>query len=419
MSLLATGFTAPGSVLFFDLVTAWVLCPGRHTLSRLWSLMVPSSRHPYGAYARLVRCGRWSPLSLWARVAVSLAATLPADDRLVLVIDDTLFHKSGEHIDGAGIFRDAVRSTQSRLVTAMGLNLVVTCLRLRPPWDGEPLALPIHARLHRKGEETPLELAAAMIRDLALWLPSRRFVVVADGAYASLAGVCFPDGIAIVSRMRRDAAVYDLAPPRTGRRGRPRKRGDRLPSLLEMTISATAWRPHRLRSRSQEVERDLWSRQLLWYEVAKEHALLLVVVRDPTNRQRPDYFFTTDCSMDAATVAELYADRWTIEVGFRDIKQHLGAEDPQSWVGEGPERVVSLGCWLYSVTWLWFLERPEVHHRHPDRPWYPHKRTPSFLDALVALRHSIWHHRIFVLSGRHAKLDENSRALLTVLAEAA
>jgi hypothetical protein len=33
----------------------------------------------------------------------------------------------------------------------------------------------------------------------------------------------------LTSRMRRDAAIYEQAPPRTGRRGRPRTKGARLP----------------------------------------------------------------------------------------------------------------------------------------------------------------------------------------------
>jgi hypothetical protein len=81
-----------------------------------------------------------------------------------------------------------VHSTSKLTVTALGLNIVVVGLRVIAPWGGEPLALPILVRLHRKGGPTLVELAAAMMQQVAAWLPDRSFCLVADGAYASLIG---------------------------------------------------------------------------------------------------------------------------------------------------------------------------------------------------------------------------------------
>jgi len=58
-----------------------------------------------------------------------------------LDLDDSLWHKSGRCVDGAGSFRDAVRSTRSTIVYATGLNLVVVTLRVLPPWGGMPIGL--------------------------------------------------------------------------------------------------------------------------------------------------------------------------------------------------------------------------------------------------------------------------------------
>jgi hypothetical protein len=52
LHLFAPCFTAPGKLLFEQLVTAWALCPSRGTLTRLWSVIPAGSRRPYGAYAR-------------------------------------------------------------------------------------------------------------------------------------------------------------------------------------------------------------------------------------------------------------------------------------------------------------------------------------------------------------------------------
>lgn len=114
---------------------------------------------------------------------------------------------------------------------------MVLTLRVRPPWGGEPLGLPINVRLFRKGGPTHNELAQAMLEEVAGWLPEHRFVLFGDGAFASLAAVELPR-TQVVSRMRRDAALYEPAHPRTGKRGRPCKKGERLPFLQALAAAA-------------------------------------------------------------------------------------------------------------------------------------------------------------------------------------
>jgi hypothetical protein len=91
-----------------------------------------------------------------------------------LLLDGTLINRSGRKVDGAGFFHGAVTSTAvAHKVTAWGLNVVILALRVPSPWGGEPLALPIMAYLHRKGEEelSHVELAVTLISRLARWLP--------------------------------------------------------------------------------------------------------------------------------------------------------------------------------------------------------------------------------------------------------
>jgi len=240
---------------------------------------------------------------------------------LPLDLDDTLFHKTGRKIDGAGIFRDAVRSLARSVVYALGLNLVVLTLRIRPPWGGEPLGLPINVRRSRKGGPSHLDLGEAMIREIAGWLPSRTFALGCDGAYASLAGRALPR-THVTSRIRKDAALYELPPPRQkGQRGRPRKKGQRLPSPEQMARqNRTGWVRAAVEERGKVVERLLLSRPVLWYAVCPDRRVLLVIVRDPTGKQHDDFFFTTDLEASAPAVVEHYAGRWSIEDTFRSVK---------------------------------------------------------------------------------------------------
>ena len=186
-----------------------------------------------------------------------------------------------------------------------------------------------------------------------------------------------------------------------------------------MAAEVVTWTRHVVRFRGRAVRRDLWARVVMWYQPCPDRTLLLVIVRDPDGREDDDFFVTTDTAADPAEVAATYADRWAIEDSFRNIKQYLGAEDPQSWVGVGPERAASLACWSYSAVWEWFVAVHGNHPIWPDRPWYVTKRTPSFADALAALRRDTWSISIFGTSGVDRINPENAAAMLAVLAEAA
>jgi hypothetical protein len=68
---------------------------------------------------------------------------------------------------------------------------------------------------------TKLVLARQLIDTLANHYPDRTIHVVADAAYATgqLAGL--PSRVSVTCRLRKNAVLFDLAPPRTGKQGRP------------------------------------------------------------------------------------------------------------------------------------------------------------------------------------------------------
>lgn len=202
----AAVFTQPSFLLFQTLVTAWVLCPGRRTVTRMIPVADPARAHAHDAYHRWLRAGVWSMAELWQVLVGLLVTRLAPTGVLHLDVDDTVFHKAGRKIAGAGIFRDPVRSSVRKVVYALGLNVVVLTLRLTPPWGGEPLGLPVNVRLYRKGGPSHVALAATMVRDVAAWLPARDFALACDGAYAAVAGLALPR-THVTSRMRRDAAL--------------------------------------------------------------------------------------------------------------------------------------------------------------------------------------------------------------------
>jgi hypothetical protein len=70
--------------------------------------------------------------------------------------------------------------------------------------------------------------------------------------------------------------------------------------------------------------------------------VLLVISRDPAGKEPDDFFFTTDLSLKPAAVIEGFAGRWSIEDTFKNTKQVVGGQEPQTYKGPGPERAAML-----------------------------------------------------------------------------
>jgi hypothetical protein len=243
---------------------------------------------------------------------------------------------------------------------------------------------------------------------------------VADGAYATLAGAGL-ERTAVVSRMRRDAALYLAAPPKTGQRGRPRTRGKRLctPKVRSTRLRRTDFTTTVCEFRGHEVDKLVWSTDVLWHRVSPTALVRLVIVRDPLGHEPDDYFFTTDLTMSAVEVVSIYAGRWGIEIAYRDVKQIVRGHQPQSWKDHGPERAAGLSFWLYSAVWVWYLDVCGKRPRSAVTPWFTTKSTPSFADALAELRRTLWHERISPASDGAPLTAETVKILVEALAVAA
>ncbi len=221
--------------------------------------------------------------------------------------------------------------------------------------------------------------------------------------------------------MRRDAALLEPPPPRRPhRRGRPAKKGRRLPTPENMARrQKKGWALTTVEIRGRSEKRLLWSRPVLWYSVCPNHLVRLVVVRDPAGKEHDDFFFTTDIEAQPAAVTSQYAGRWSIEDTLRNDKQFPGAEDPQCWEGAGPERAAALSFWIYSAVWLCYIITCGNAITWADRPWYTAKRAPSSSDALAVLRGSLWRSRIFSISTSQPHTAKIIVTLIDALARAA
>ena len=247
---LAPAFTQPSYAAGCELLLAWVMCLGKHTLRRVGQTAHPervpdnSQRHGLDRYDNFYERSAWTPAALASRVALLILTRLVPFGGIKVLVDDTLAHQRGKSVWGLGWFRDAVASTKKRVATASGHNWVVLAIAVCVPFTAIPiLALPVLARLRLPGKNKPscAKLAKEMLVELLGWFPDRDITLIGDGAYAckEVLGE-LPPRVVFVGRMRGDACVYDPEVPAQpkGKRGQKPKKGPRLPSPKEAAAKA-------------------------------------------------------------------------------------------------------------------------------------------------------------------------------------
>ena len=230
-------FTAPSFRTFCGLACGFLSQAGKRTvcgmlagagLSRIW---------PHDRTHRFFARARWNADDLGLAVARLVVALLvPAGQPVVVVIDDTLFRRRGKTW-AASWFHDG--SAPGPRKTGRGNNWVIAAVVVRLPAVRRPVAIPVLAKLVIKDTNSAsrLWLARRMAEMLAGALPGRHIRVVADSAYAGGELKKLPPRVTWTTRLRKDAALHGLPPPRTRRRGRPRQKGDRLPCLAKLTAT--------------------------------------------------------------------------------------------------------------------------------------------------------------------------------------
>jgi hypothetical protein len=132
------------------------------------------------------------------------------------------------------------------------------------------------------------------------WLPERELVVVGDSTYAALEWLdAVRHAVCVITRLRLDAALYEPAPPRKPRQnGRPRKKGQRLPTLEQvLTDASTRWTTVTVAkwygARARRVQ--ITSNTAVWYHSGKPVVpIRWVLIRDPEGRFEPQALLATN-----------------------------------------------------------------------------------------------------------------------------
>lgn len=390
LTLFRPCFTEPTFRAFCALGGGFLAQPGRRTvcgmltgagLSRAWS---------HHRAHRFFSAARWSPQDVSAVLTRLVVDRLvPAGDAVVVAVDDTLFRRTGRKVHAASWFHDG--SATGRHQVGYGNNWVVAAIVVRLAFLDRPVALPVGFALVRKGTDdaSRLALGRRLVERLAATVAGRTVHVVADCAYAGKALRGLPATITWTTRLRANAALYALAPPRTGKRGRPRLKGDKLGSLTALAAAAT-FTTTTVRRYGTTVDVQTATITCLWYGVLGPQHVQVVLVRDGSATGYDVALVSTDLSATAAQVIERYASRWSIEVAIEDAKQTTGVGQARNRLRTAVERTVPFGLIWSTLVICWYASAgyhsDDVEGVRALSPWYRDKTQPSVADMHAKLR---------------------------------
>lgn len=407
-----------------------ILAPGKRTVTAVLRVMGLSDEQHFQNYHRVLSRAIWSSLEVSHVLLMLLVNTFASRGPVVIGIDETLERRRGTKIKAKGIYRDPVRSSQSHFVKASGLRWVSTMLLVPIPWARRVWALPFLTALAPserfyegkvRGHKKLTDWARQVLLQVRRWLPERALVVVADGSYAAILLLehlqRLPNPICMITRLRLDAALHKPAPPRKpSKRGRPRLKGSRLPTLEQILQDPkTTWKKLTIRGWYGEKRRqvEIVSRTAVWYHSGMPPvAIRWVLIRDPKGEFRPQALLCTDLNVDPVQIVKWFVMRWQLEVTFQEVRTHLGVETQRQWSDWAIKRTTPALLGLFSLVTL-LAHSSTCQGKLPIRQaaWYT-KTVPTFSDALAIVRHQLWQAMSFHMSVPEAEVQKVPRVLL-------
>ncbi len=191
--------------------------------------------------------------------------------------------------------------------------------------------------------------------------------------------------VTIITRLRLDAALYQPAPPYSGT-GRPRKKGERLPTLANVLQDPNSqWQNITLDwYNGQQREMEVVSQPAVWYHTGKPPvSIRWVLIRDPLGSYEPIALLSTDTTLCPNQIANWYVHRWRMEVTFEEVRAHLGVETQRQWSDKAIARTTPMPFGLFS--WITLAAHLLVQQNQVEvrqAAWYQ-KPLATFSDAIA------------------------------------
>lgn len=333
---------------FIELLIGAMLTPTGF-VTDVW-LMVAMKRH-WTSYFKWLQKGKWS----WVGLAQQLAKLLvlqSTEPPRYLVIDDTLVLRNSKHAPSSQ-FHHQHGSKANRPEFVRGQCWVSLAMIL----EGQKQAwsIPLISRLTRvSGNGNKLVTTGVLLRVMKSFLTGA--TVLMDSWYmrGSLIRSAHRLGYQVIGQVRKDTALYEL-PKLTGKRGRPRKYGEKYTSERVMrlkeakVVTRIYGRWQTLRYRTEIAKARFLEGQLVkavWVQFENDDGTLKPV----------RLLLSTQTELSGIDIIKAYAKRWSIEPMFHQLKNRWGWNETWQQSRQVLHRwiqVISTGYALVQLLTYW------------------------------------------------------------------
>ena len=402
------------------LILIWgtILAKGPRTISAALRAMGFHEEKNFHKFHWVLNGAKWSALKASKILFGFINRLLPFTEPLVVIFDETLEPRYGEKIKGLSRYLHSAKSNKGAKVFSFGLKWLVAAVSFKFPWSDRTWALPFLTHLtlsekalnssknkwdkNRKFRHKPFtERTMTLMRLIKKWTGNcRKLVFVADSAFNTyaIANYAIILGAIFISNMKWDSALYDFPPyPISGKRGRPRKRGQRQPSLREKFESTQKWQKAKVKWYGGKVESiEFITGTAIWHSWGYPYTpIRWVIVRSLAGQFKESVLSCTDLEMRAEEIIEIFVQRWGIEVTFEEVKQNLGLGTQKHWSDKAVDRATPALFSLFSILNLMALESQRYKSIKPQSTAWYQKSGITFSDILHHIRQLIWRQNLF------------------------
>jgi len=240
----------------------------------------------------------------------------------------------------------------------------------------------------------------AMVFQTWQFLDEGALRVVADAyfANASFISPLMEKGIHVVTRWRKDGVGWDDPGPYSGR-GRPRKYGKQW-KLIELLQSFSP-QAIKVNIYGETVLANVVVRDMKLRNISQKVRVVVVEGLDETI-----ILVSTDTTLTAAQIIEIYSSRFSIEIAIRDLKQHFGFGDYQCTTTISIMRFVRLSCVSLSIWRLMMLPDNASSWLQDSNVNMIKESQFSFARARRGLRRYVLKQFLFPKSASDAELEK-------------
>jgi hypothetical protein len=387
-------FTEPSFFYFSEFIKG-ILISSRKVVTKFY-LLGDHDRH-FTDYHRFLNNYKWEPQKLALSILKTVVKTFNIE-QLTLGLDDTLIPKYGKKIFGRALhFDHAAKVNFASFIkghnwVTIGVLQHVSALK---KW----ICFPFWSDLFIPEKEcagtnipflTKIDISINMLKGIKEHFSALSITLVADALYAKKKPLqwCIESKVTMITRLRSDAALFEpVRESKTRTRGRPPKKGKRLPALSTLAEDAKKFSALTLILYGEE--KIVLYRQFQAYWKPAGTVVNVVIVKYPQKKgYTTAYFLSTDCSQSVESILTLVAARWSLENAFKDMKQHLGLGSWQCRNERAVTRSVPLTCAAYTTLMLW--SHQQVNEFAPTlwdaMPWNQEKDIVSIGDILYQLK---------------------------------